>query len=286
MEPLSRPPRTFRQRLREFAASLGRLNRGYASVDRAAHGALRFNTAVKFLGWVGLCAIVLLLAQKVREIEERMDPVKNGLARLQVEVDRAEVAMGSETQASQRELTSLEARARSLKQTLDRASTEHRRHGQRSLEEADREAQELADQLGRDEESARAVAVQRETAAKALADYARELGLARATLAGDAQAIADGGASTLDGYSALRRALADQTEALRKAPAPAALDQLTVEARALSARLTRLEAKLTRLEADLPTFLPRPVEPQVHPPGAVQPAQPFRSKRPIASGAN
>ena len=255
---ISPPPR--RRRLPALWRSLLRLNRGYSSVDRAAHGALNFNTVVKLLGWVGLFGIVLVLLQKVREIEDRMDPVKTGLVRLQAEVDRAEVDMGSETTASKRELTSLQDRARQLGQTLVRASSEHRLHGQKSLEEADREAEALAVQLARDEEAAKAVAVQREGAAKALADYATELGLARATLAGEVSSLADGGASTLEAYAGLRHSVADEELALQHSTAPAALDELGKRAAELSARLAGFEGRLAKLEARsaaIPTVRPR-----------------------------
>ncbi|MHB1845381.1 MAG: hypothetical protein ACYCWW_11175 [Deltaproteobacteria bacterium] len=257
-------PRPARRPVRSAWRALLRLNRGYNGVDRAASGALGFNTVVKVIGWVGLCAVVFILVQKVREIEAELDPVERGISQLGHQVDRAQVDMGSETRASQQELTSLQERARSLKQALDVASQEHSRRGAKSLQEADREAQELADQLGRDEESAKAIATQREAVAKALSDYVQGLDGAKGVLAAQSQALtteaaglADGGTEAASALRALEVQAREQSRSLSQVKPEEALGEVTVRAQALAGRLERLEARLAKLEAALPAELPR-----------------------------
>ncbi len=263
IETLAKAPR--RRPVRSVWRTLLRLNRGYGGVDKAAHGALGFNTVVKVIGWIGLCAVIFILVQKVKEIELQIDPVERGLSQLGHQVDSAQLSMGSETKASQRELVDLQARARALKEALDDASREHEQRGEKSLEVADREAQELADQLARDEEAAKAIADEREALVKSLADYVQGLQGAKSTLATEAAGVAAETAGLADGGSAAAGALAElDAQAKAKAQAIAAvkpedaLGEVTVRAQALSARLASLEQKIAKLEAALPKDLPKP----------------------------
>ena len=101
MPPQPPPARSAaRSSFRRFWRTLLRLNRGYGGANQAAHGALRFGTIVKLVGWVGLFAIVGLLLHKMREIQNQFDPVNQSLVQLQLDLVEAQQTVGKDTQAS------------------------------------------------------------------------------------------------------------------------------------------------------------------------------------------
>ncbi len=278
----SQPP--LKRRARSAWRAVLRLNRAQDGLNRASGGALFFNTGVKILAYAGFCLIVFILIQKVRQIEAQLDPVAQGFAQLQKELSQAQTDVGRDTEASQQELLTLQARARTLEETLDRASAQHKKVGAKSLQDADREAQELADMLARDQTASKAIAAQREAVAQALSDYAAGLQLARAQLAGQAAGLADGGAGAQGALADLSSRLRAQSALLDRDQLGAALDRVTAQADALAAqeaglgqRLSALSQRLGKLESELPAAIPRAPARAPEPPVAA--ARVAREKR-------
>ncbi len=248
-----------RHRVRSFWRGLLLLNRGMSGVDRASGGALFFNTGVKLLAYAGLCLIVFILIEKVKEIEAQLDPIGAGLLELKGQLQRAGTDVGRDAQASQKELVTLQQRARNLKDELDRASQEHQRLGVKSLAEADEEARDLADMLARDAAAPTAMDPQREAAAQALADFAAALQSARAELQGNARGLADGGVATEAALASLAARAQAETDALGKQEAAAKLarlasgaDALLADEQALAKRLAALSDRLGKAAAAIP----------------------------------
>ncbi|MHB8416499.1 MAG: hypothetical protein ACYDCL_00375 [Myxococcales bacterium] len=245
--------------VRSFWRNLLRLNQGRSGLNRASGGALWFSTGAKIVAYAGLCLIVFILIQKVKEIEAQLDPIGHGLSLLQGQLARAESDMGRDALASTHELVTLQQHARSLKDQLDQASQQHQRLGAKSLAEADEEARDLADMLARDAAAAKAMDAQREAAAQALEGFAGALAAAKGQLAAESAMLTDGGAGAGAALAELRARAQAQQEALAKQETAAKLGQVAARAdalleqeRTLGQRLQGVGQRLDKLEAGLP----------------------------------
>ena len=271
--------------------------RGYAELNQATHGAFAFNTAAKVLAWAGVCAIVLLLLHKVRQIQLELDPVGQGLEQLQRELQSARVQVEGDEKKSESDFEGLRSRAQHLAGALDEATRQEREGSAPLLLKAQEEAHGLAEAAAQEADAYKALVgerealgkslaeqrqtmekslvEQRETMDKSLAETQAALDQSRVAAASQVPLLMDGGAAASASLRALSETAQRGSQAVDGSLARLKLDELADRTAALQRSLTELQRKVDRLSASL--VLPPPPTPAapvhraaIHPLSAAQ----------------
>jgi len=239
--------------------------RGYRDLDRATHGAFGFSTAAKLLAWGGLCAIVLLLLHKIHRIQEQLDPVGRGLEQLQEELRSAGTTVEADTHASETELEALRGRAARLEEALDAANKEQHDKNAPALTRAENDAHELIDSIDRESQALQAVAAQRGTVAKDLADYDKVVTQGRIDAQAQVAGVADAG-------GAAQMSLRTLADAARQSAAKLDDGQVHQQMQALAAEIQAVQKSLADLQkrADAANVAMNSIHPAVKPLAAVK----------------
>lgn len=226
-----------------------RLYKNLDKLDRFGGGGFALSTLVKLAGWAGLLFILGTLVTRLRTVEQQLDPVSNGVAKLQAELDAARLRVNTQASASAVALGQLGDDAQGLRKSLGTARERQARISESLGPIRDQELA-LGAQLQADLDGAKATAGTATSLAEAIAAYGPQLASAKGELAAQ---LEHAGTSSADLGSALtaaqtRAAGLDQAlKALDVAPTRAALQDVEVQARGLADELAASRAKAAEL---------------------------------------
>ncbi len=230
------------------------LYRNINKVDHWGGGGLSLSTIVKLAGWAGLIAILAVLVMKLREVEEQLDPVANIVTRLMKEVEASRVSIRQHTDDTRAELDKLSTEAEALRGAVFRAE-EAQVATQHTLEEVDKRARVLADQLEQETTRAEALASQGDTATETLKAYARALTDLQKELKdtadqanGNVKALSDSLHKASDQTADLQKAIAG----LQTSQAQSSLARVDAAAKDLALSLERAASRAKAIEGVMP----------------------------------